>query len=136
MPVRFHIRRNFCASLSVRVSDSGQNIKCARKYFTNTPCCDLHHYVQARYTFHHILLHNHIIIHTKTFLHQPVSCAIKYHTTQNFHILHFYTHTHFTHHFTPINTTTLTNHTNYIQKYIPLSRVVFLLFESETSQFK
>ena len=38
------------------------------------------------------ILNNPTILHTKKFLSQPVTCAIKYHLIQNFHILHWYTH--------------------------------------------
>ena len=66
--VWFHKKRCFRASLSIRLSDSGQPIKCARKYCTNKPCHKLHHYIPAHSTCHYTLLHNLTIIHAKRFL--------------------------------------------------------------------
>ena len=94
----FHIWRRFCASLSVRVSDSGQPVKCAIKYHTNNPCHILHRFIPEHSTHHFKLLYTPTTIHSKIFLRHPVTYTRKYLPRQNCHILHWYTHAHFTCH--------------------------------------
>ena len=60
--------KKFCASLSVRVSDSRQPVKCVRKYCKNSLGHNLHSYTTACSTRHHTLLHTHMIQDTKTFI--------------------------------------------------------------------
>ena len=102
--VRFHIQRNFCASLSVRVSNPGQPVTYTRKFCKNKPGHKIYLYMPSGSTRHYILLYNPKIIHTKTFLHQPVSRGIKYRPRQNCHIIHWYTHACFAHHVPLLNT--------------------------------
>ena len=61
--VQFNIRRHFCASLSVRVSNSVQLVKFSIKYFKNNLFDNLHNYIPSRFTLHHTLLHTHMIQH-------------------------------------------------------------------------
>ena len=107
--IKFNIQGKFCASLSVRISDSGQPVNCARKYCTKRNCPNINTYKQAQfknYCTHHTLLHTHAIQHTKKILHQPIRCTRNYCTKQNCHIVHNYTHTRFTRHITHLHTTT------------------------------
>ena len=64
--VWFHIQRHFCASISVRVSDSGHTVKQARKYITKKHCKKLHQYTTEQSTRHHTLLYNTTIQYTMT----------------------------------------------------------------------
>ena len=58
----------FCASLSVRVSDSRQPVNWARKYCKNSLCHNLHNYIPTWSTRHHTLLHTNMIQDKKTFI--------------------------------------------------------------------
>ena len=76
--VLFKIRRHFCASPSVRVSDSGQTVNCDRNFCTTRTCRHLHNYTPAHFTCHHAFLNTLRIQHTKTFSLQPITCSRKY----------------------------------------------------------
>ena len=95
--VWFHIQKHFGASLSFMVSDSGHPVTYTREFFMNKPGHRIYCCVSARSTRHHTLLHNTTIIHTKTFLRQPVTRARKYCLRQNWHSLHWYNHSRLTH---------------------------------------
>ena len=78
------------------VSDSGQTVNCAWKYFTKINCCNLHTYTISCFTrhwTHHTLLHTCTVQHRNKILRQTASCSRKYHTKRKFHNLHNYTHT-------------------------------------------
>ena len=55
--------------------------------------------MSTRSTWHHTILHNPTILHTKTFVCKPVTCARRYCLRQNCHSLFWYIHTRLTHHF-------------------------------------
>ena len=59
--VKFNIPRNVCASLSVRVSSSGQRVNCTRIVFLKITCHNLHNYTPSCFTHHHTLIHTHMI---------------------------------------------------------------------------
>ena len=63
--VQFHISRHFRTSPSVRVSDSGQPVKCSIKYIKNKPYHKIHRCIPARSTFYYTLLHTSMSSHTK-----------------------------------------------------------------------
>ena len=63
--VRFHIRRRFHASLSVRVSYLGQPVMYDRQYCKNKPSHKLYHCIPEGSTRHYTLLHNPTIIYTR-----------------------------------------------------------------------
>ena len=114
--IRLHMKRHFSASLSMRLSYSGQTVKCALKYRTDKTYNKQHHCIPARYGQHCTLLHTTKSLHTKTFLSQPVTYEIQYHPRQNYHIIHCYTHIGFTRHLPLLNM---------IQKQIPPSWIIF-----------
>ena len=89
--LRLHTQRNFYASLSVRLSNSGYPVNCSRKGFTDNPCHNLHNYVSSRSTHHNTFLHTHIIQHTKPFVAPDCQMCQKVHTIQTCNILHYYT---------------------------------------------
>ena len=60
----YHIQRYFCARLSVRVSNSGQPVECARKHSKNKPCHKLHQWILSGSTYHNIILHTPTILQT------------------------------------------------------------------------
>ena len=64
--VQFHIWIHFQSTLSIRISNSGQTVKCTRKYSMDKPYHKLHHYIPPHSTRHHTLLHTPMILHTKT----------------------------------------------------------------------
>ena len=63
--VWFHIQRRFCASLYIRVSNSGEPVTYTRQFCTNKPGHKLHRYMPAGSTIQYILLNNNTIIHWK-----------------------------------------------------------------------
>ena len=65
--VRFHTRRNFCASLSISVSVSGHPVMYARQFCSNSNGNKIYPYTSTISTHHHTLLHNPTIINTETF---------------------------------------------------------------------
>ena len=65
--VRFHTWRRFCTRLSVRVFYSGHPVTHGINFFTNKPGHRIYRCIPARYTQHYALLHNPMILHTKTF---------------------------------------------------------------------
>ena len=65
--VQFHTQRCFRASLSVRISDSGHPVTYDRQFCTDNPGHKTYRWMSVRSTRHHTLLHNPIILHTKTF---------------------------------------------------------------------
>ena len=65
--VQLHIRGKFCASLSVRASDSGQPITHSRQYFMNSTGQKLYHCIIAVSIRYYTVLNNPTILHTKTF---------------------------------------------------------------------
>ena len=65
--VQFHTRIRFCASLSVRLSDSGHHVTYFRKFCRNKPSHKIYHCMSVRSTRYHTLLHNTMIIHIKIF---------------------------------------------------------------------
>ena len=73
--VRFQTQGRFCASLSVRISDSGHPITYTSQFCRNKPGHKIYRYMAVRSTWHHTLLHRATIIHTKTFLRQPITPA-------------------------------------------------------------
>ena len=74
--VKFHTRRRFRASLSVRASNSSHLVTYARQFCTNNPGHKIYPWVSVRSTLHHTILHNPTILHTRKFLHQPSTCVI------------------------------------------------------------
>ena len=102
MLVRFNIRRYFSASLSVRVSDSGQTVNCYRNYCIKRNCHNIYNYTQSRFTFHHKLLYNHMVQDRKIFWYslsaatytilqdKTVTIYKTTHTQSSHAILHFY----------------------------------------------
>ena len=77
--VQFHPQRSFCASLSVRVSHSGRPVTYTRQFFANYPGQRIYCCMPTRSTRHHTLLHNPMILHTKTFFAPACHPRKKYH---------------------------------------------------------
>ena len=135
MPTRYHDRllhthsiqhtNIFCTIMSVRVSDSGKAVKCARKYCAKIPYRNLHNYTLAHSTCHHALLHSHTIQHTKKNLRPPITCPRKYCTRQNHHNLKNYTHKIFTSHLTLLHMTNFPHQNESIKIYIPSNWITF-----------
>ena len=63
----FHTRRRFCASLSVRVSNSYHSLKYGIMFLTNKPGHKIYQCMPARSTRHYTVLHNLTIIHAKKY---------------------------------------------------------------------
>ena len=119
--IQFHIQRCFRASLSVQVSNLCQPGNYNRRYFTNKPGHKLYHCMISGSTQYDTILHDTTILHMKKNMRHFVPCARKYSPRQNYHILNYYTQTRFTCHHPLLNT---------IQKYIPLSQIIFLSVET------
>ena len=64
--VQFHTRRLLCASLSIRVSDSGHPVTYSRQFCTNNTGHKIYCWMSARSTLYHTILHYPTILHTKT----------------------------------------------------------------------
>ena len=90
--VQFHTWRHFCTSLSIRVSNPGHPVTYARKLCTNKAGHKIYRCMSACSTRHCTLIPNPTILHTKTFLRQPITRARNYRPRQNCHSLHWYTH--------------------------------------------
>ena len=133
--VWFNIRRHFCTTLYVRVSDSGQPVNCAIKYHTEITCHKLHTYTLARFTYHRTLLNNHMIQHTETFfapachLQQTISYDknLSQSTQLNPWMLHPLSH---------ISTYDTISTPDWINSKIDSIKSYIYLVESETSRFK
>ena len=67
----FHTRRCFRTSLSVRVSDSVHPVTYARNFCTNKFVHKIYRCMSALSIWHYTLLHNPMIIYTKTFFAPP-----------------------------------------------------------------
>ena len=117
----FHIQRRFRASLSIRLSGSGQPVIYARKYCTNNPYHKLYRWISSRSTLNYTHLHDPTILHTNTFFAPASHPRKKFHPRQNCHILYCYTHLRFTRH-RPL--------LNMISKKVPSSWIIFLLVET------
>ena len=124
--VWFNIRRRFCASLSVRVSDSGRPVNYARKYFTKKLVTT---YTITHQNASHSIINLCIPIQFNIWRkHLPdVACTRKYPTIQICHNIHNYTHSYFTHHCTVLHTTKFLHQTEFVRKYIPWSCSAFPL---------
>ena len=114
--VKFYIEICFCASLSVRVSDSDNTVKCASKFCTKKPSHKLHHHIIELPTKLHTLLHTPTILHTNTFLIQTITCTRKYCTRQTCHIICYYNHSCFIRHRAILNMTTFLHQSDSTQK--------------------
>ena len=119
--VWFRIWRRFHNSLSLRVSNSGQPVPYARHFCTKNTGYKIYHCLPEISTRHYILLHNPTTLHMKTFFAPACHQRKKISSDKNCHILHYYTHARFSHHFPLLK--------------IPSSRMIFLLVETQTSQF-
>ena len=91
--VRFHTRRKFHASLSVRVSDSDHPVMYTRQFCTNDPSHKIYCCVPVRSLRHHMLPHNPTIIHPKTFFApachlRKIHHRISGHSTRHHTLLH------------------------------------------------
>ena len=65
--VQFHTQRGFCASIYVKLSNSGHPVMYSRQFCINKPGQKIYLCMSTRSTRHHMLLHNPTILHTKTF---------------------------------------------------------------------
>ena len=65
--LQFHTRRRFRTSLSVRASNSAYPVTYARQFCKNKYGQKIYWYILVRSTRHRTLIHNPMILHTKTF---------------------------------------------------------------------
>ena len=91
--VRFHTRRRFSASLSIRVSDSCHPVTYAIKFCTNIPGHKIYLWMSVCSTRHNVILHTSTIIYTKTFFAptchpRKIYCCMTAHFTKHHRLLH------------------------------------------------